>query len=62
MKEIENVLSEAAKAARAAYKRDWARRHPEKNKIYVAKYWEKRARICTEQCGRDDNGRTNEDA
>lgn len=36
-------LSEAAKAARAAYKRRWNAEHPEAVRRYNAEYWERRA-------------------
>lgn len=35
--------SEAAKAERRAYKREWNARNREKNKEYQHKYWERRA-------------------
>ena len=45
----ESTLSEAARKARAAYKREWTRKNPEKNKEYVARYWERRAKKSVEQ-------------
>lgn len=35
--------AEAARAARRAYKREWAKANPEKIRGYQLKYWEKRA-------------------
>ena len=37
------VLSDAARAARAAYKRDWAQKNRDKVKAYTARYWERKA-------------------
>lgn len=37
-------LSEAAKEARRAYKREWNRKNRDKVKAATARYWEKRAR------------------
>lgn len=36
-------LTEKAKEARRAYKRKWAKEHPDKIKAQQARYWEKRA-------------------
>lgn len=36
-------MTEQAKAARRAYKKEWQRKNPEKVKEYVARYWEKKA-------------------
>lgn len=36
-------MTEQAKAARRAYKREWQQKHPEKVKEYAARYWEKKA-------------------
>lgn len=36
-------LSEAAKEARRAYKREWARNNPEKVRAAQQRYWQKRA-------------------
>ena len=36
-------MTEAAKEARRAYKREWNRANPEKVKAYQEKYWNKRA-------------------
>ena len=36
-------MTEQAKAARRAYKKEWQRKHPEKVKEYAARYWEKKA-------------------
>lgn len=38
-------LSEAAKERRRAYKREWAKRNPERVREYARKHWEKVARI-----------------
>ena len=37
------MMTEAAKAARRAYKADWARKNPEKVKAQQERYWAKRA-------------------
>ncbi len=36
-------MTDAAKEARNAYRRDWAKRNPEKIKRYQANYWAKQA-------------------
>ena len=55
----ESQLSVSAREARAAYKREWARKNPGKNKEYVARYWERKARKQGE--GSDDNATQNDD-
>ena len=42
-------LSEEAKAARKAYQREWARKHPDKVKQHQERYWEKRGALRTKQ-------------
>jgi hypothetical protein len=37
------ALSDAAKKAKAAYLKEWKRKHPEKQRQYVEAYWERRA-------------------
>jgi len=37
------VLSDAARAARSAYKREWAKKNPDKQRAYTARYWERKA-------------------
>lgn len=41
-------LSEAAKEARRAYKREWNRKNRDKARAAEARYWEKRAREARE--------------
>ena len=36
-------MSKKAKAAKAAYLREWYRKHPEKRRKYAEKYWKRRA-------------------
>jgi len=36
-------LSEEAKIERAAYRREWNKKNPEKNKEYIARYWQRKA-------------------
>ncbi len=36
-------MTEEAKAARRAYKREWAKRNPDKIRAAQEKYWERRA-------------------
>ena len=42
-KKPKKEMSEAAKAARNAYKRRWAKENPDKVKAANARYWEKKA-------------------
>ena len=37
------TMTEQAKEARRAYKREWNRRNADKNRIYQARYYEKKA-------------------
>ena len=37
------MLSDEAREARRAYKRAWAKQHPDKVKEQQARYWERRA-------------------
>lgn len=36
-------MTDAARAARAAYQREWQRRNPDKVRAYQSKYWERKA-------------------
>lgn len=36
-------MTEQAKEARKAYKREWYRKNPDKIKEYQARYWERKA-------------------
>lgn len=45
------MLSEQAKEARRKYKREWARKNPDKVKAATAKYWERIAREASQQTG-----------
>lgn len=36
-------MTDKAKAARAAYRREWARKNPDKIKAQQARYWERKA-------------------
>ena len=37
------TMSKEARAARAAYLREWRRKHPEKQREYTARKWERKA-------------------
>ena len=37
------IISEAAKEARRAYQREWAKQNPDKVAEYQARFWEKKA-------------------
>lgn len=51
-------LSEAAKQARNDYQSEYRRKHPEKLKQYMARYWEKKAeQITPEARARDLSSR-----
>lgn len=39
----ETVLTDAAKEARKAYRREWAHKNPDKVKAHQATYWAKKA-------------------
>lgn len=43
MKEGENMaMTDAAREARNAYKREWYRKNPDKRKEYQERYWQKK--------------------
>lgn len=42
-------MSEAARKARNAYKRKWAKENPDKVKAAMCRYWEKRAKAQEEE-------------
>lgn len=42
-------MNEQGKEARRAYKREWARRNPEKTREYQRNYWERRAAAAEER-------------
>jgi hypothetical protein len=41
---MEQNLSNEAKAAKAAYQREYRRKHPDKIKMYAKTYWKKKAK------------------
>lgn len=47
-------LSLEAKSARAAYLREWYRRNPDKNREYMARYWEHKAKQIAVQREQND--------
>ena len=44
-------LSEAAKEARRAYRRKWAKANPDKVKSYQSRYWERQAQAAAQDTG-----------
>lgn len=44
-------MTEAAKEARRAYRRQWYKDHPGKQKEYTARYWENQAKKAQEPAG-----------
>ena len=40
---MSNKMNEAAKEARRKYLREWQRNNKDKLKVYMARYWEKKA-------------------
>lgn len=48
-------MTEEAKAARRAYKREWARRNPDKIRAQQERYWNKRAAEQQQQPGAKDS-------
>ena len=52
-------LSPEARAARAAYMREWRKKNPEKSQEYKARQWEKKAQQIREQrASQDGQGAT----
>ena len=43
-----NEMSKAAVEARKAYRREWYKANPEKQKEYQARYWNKKAQAARE--------------
>ena len=39
----EQQLPQEAREARAAYRREWNKKNPKKNKEYIARYWQRKA-------------------
>lgn len=50
-------LSQAAREARAAYKREWNKNNPQKNKEYINRYWQRKAEKAEQN---DNEGMKNE--
>ena len=48
-------LSEAAKIARREYKRKWNAEHPEKQKEYEKRFWERKAAEQASEQRKEDN-------
>ena len=49
-------MTEEAKEARRAYRREWAKNNPEKIKEHQARYWEKKAETIKQ---REENAEEN---
>lgn len=47
-------ISEQAKEARRKYIREWQRNNKEKMKLYMARYWEKKAIEMREQAKKEE--------
>lgn len=56
-REVE-TMTEAAKEARRAYKREWNRKNKDRVKAAQMRYWEKRARITQEQTDAQEDENT----
>ena len=56
-REVE-TMTEAAKEARRAYKREWNRKNKDRVKAAQDRYWEKRARITQEQTDAQEDENT----
>ena len=56
-REVE-TMTEAAKEARRAYKREWNRKNKDRVKAAQVRYWEKRARITQEQTDAQEDENT----
>lgn len=48
-KKLKNEMSEAARLARNAYKRRWAKANPEKVQAANRRYWERKAQAAEER-------------
>ena len=57
-------MNDAAKEARRAYKRKWARENPDKIKAQQARYWEKKAAAAAAEAAAatDPGGKEGEEA
>lgn len=54
-------MNEAAKEARRAYRREWARKNPDKVKASTERYWERKAaEMRTEGLAADNTNSTDE--
>ncbi len=45
VQEDHNTMTEQVRAAKAAYKREWAKKNPDKIKAQQARYWERQAAL-----------------
>lgn len=52
------TMTEAAREARNAYQRRWAKENPEKIKAAHARYWEKKAEQAEKEGNSDGNTKT----
>ena len=52
-------MSKEARAAAAAYAREWRRKNPDKCRETRARYWEKKARLASNQKGNTKDGARN---
>lgn len=55
-------MNEQAKAARRAYKREWAKQNPEKVKAQQERYWTKKAAAAADAQGQTQKNRPAEAA
>lgn len=53
------AMSKKAKAAKAAYLREWHARHPDKRKKYAETYWKRRAAKLSESAATTDTENIN---
>ena len=52
------MMNEKAAEARRAYKREWARRNPDKVKAQQERYWARKAEALAQTEGRPNDGQT----
>lgn len=55
-----SLMNEAAKEARRAYRRQWAKDHPENVKRWQENYWNKKAAEAAEKAASNEGGATND--
>ena len=55
-------MTEQARAAKAAYKREWAKKNPDKIKAQQARYWERQAALIVARARAEEQATAEQEA